>query len=43
MVPRRGVFALVVAMNDNAIMLSAEVCAPEHRPVDCKSTSTVFK
>jgi len=26
---RRGVFALVVAISDNAIMLSAEVCAPE--------------
>jgi 8-oxo-dGTP pyrophosphatase MutT (NUDIX family) len=27
--PRRGVFALVVAIDDNAIMLSAEVCAPD--------------
>jgi 8-oxo-dGTP pyrophosphatase MutT (NUDIX family) len=27
--PRRGVFALVVAISDNAIMLSAEACAPE--------------
>ena len=27
--PRRGIFALVVAINDNAIMLSAEVCAPD--------------
>jgi 8-oxo-dGTP pyrophosphatase MutT (NUDIX family) len=27
--PRRGVFALVVAINDNAIMLSAESCAPD--------------
>jgi 8-oxo-dGTP pyrophosphatase MutT (NUDIX family) len=27
--PRRGVFALVVALQDNAIMLSAEVCAPD--------------
>ena len=27
--PRRGVFALVVAINDNAIMLSAEACAPD--------------
>jgi 8-oxo-dGTP pyrophosphatase MutT (NUDIX family) len=26
--PRRGVFALAVAVRDNAIMLSAEVCAP---------------
>ncbi len=26
--PRRGVFALVIAINDNAIMLTAEVCAP---------------
>lgn len=26
--PRRGVFALVVAVGDNAIMLSAEICAP---------------
>jgi 8-oxo-dGTP pyrophosphatase MutT (NUDIX family) len=26
--PRRGVFALVVAISDRAIMLSAEVCAP---------------
>jgi 8-oxo-dGTP pyrophosphatase MutT (NUDIX family) len=26
--PRRGVFALVVAVSDNAIMLSAEICAP---------------
>jgi 8-oxo-dGTP pyrophosphatase MutT (NUDIX family) len=26
--PRRGVFALVIAVSDNAIMLSAEVCAP---------------
>jgi 8-oxo-dGTP pyrophosphatase MutT (NUDIX family) len=27
--PRRGVFALAVAISDNAIMLSAEACAPE--------------
>ena len=27
--PRRGVFALAVAVSDNAIMLSAEACAPE--------------
>jgi 8-oxo-dGTP pyrophosphatase MutT (NUDIX family) len=27
--PRRGAFALVVATNDNAIMLSAEACAPD--------------
>jgi 8-oxo-dGTP pyrophosphatase MutT (NUDIX family) len=27
--PRRGVFALVVAINDDAIMLSAESCAPD--------------
>src|SRR5271167_5015004 len=27
--PRRGVFALVVATNDKAIMLSAEACAPD--------------
>jgi 8-oxo-dGTP pyrophosphatase MutT (NUDIX family) len=27
--PRRGVFALAVAVSDNAIMLSAEVCAPD--------------
>jgi 8-oxo-dGTP pyrophosphatase MutT (NUDIX family) len=27
--PRRGVFALVVAINENAIMLSAEACAPD--------------
>jgi 8-oxo-dGTP pyrophosphatase MutT (NUDIX family) len=27
--PRRGVFALVVALNEEAIMLSAEVCAPD--------------
>jgi 8-oxo-dGTP pyrophosphatase MutT (NUDIX family) len=27
--PRRGVFALVVAIDDDAIMLSAEVCAPD--------------
>lgn len=27
--PRCGVFALAVAINDNAIMLSAEVCAPD--------------
>jgi 8-oxo-dGTP pyrophosphatase MutT (NUDIX family) len=27
--PRRGVFALAVAIGDNAIMLSAEACAPE--------------
>jgi 8-oxo-dGTP pyrophosphatase MutT (NUDIX family) len=27
--PRRGVFALVVAINDKAIMLSAEACAPD--------------
>ena len=27
--PRRGVFALAVAIDDNAIMLSAEVCAPD--------------
>jgi 8-oxo-dGTP pyrophosphatase MutT (NUDIX family) len=26
--PRRGVFALVVAIHDNAIMLAAEACAP---------------
>jgi 8-oxo-dGTP pyrophosphatase MutT (NUDIX family) len=26
--PRRGVFALAVAVKDNAIMLSAEACAP---------------
>jgi 8-oxo-dGTP pyrophosphatase MutT (NUDIX family) len=26
--PRRGAFALVVAVNDEAIMLSAEACAP---------------
>ena len=27
--PRRGVFALAVAIGDDAIMLSAEACAPE--------------
>ena len=27
--PRRGVFALVVAINDNAVMLAAEACAPD--------------
>jgi 8-oxo-dGTP pyrophosphatase MutT (NUDIX family) len=27
--PRRGVYALAVATGDNAIMLSAEACAPE--------------
>ena len=27
--PRRGVFALAVAISDTAIMLSAEACAPE--------------
>jgi len=27
--PRRGAFALVVAIIDNAIMLSAEACAPD--------------
>jgi len=27
--PRRGVFALAVAVDDNAIMLSAESCAPD--------------
>ena len=27
--PRRGVFALAVAVNDDAIMLSAELCAPD--------------
>ncbi len=27
--PRRGVFALVVAIDDKAIMLSAETCAPD--------------
>ncbi len=27
--PRRGVFALVVAVDDDAIMLSAEACAPD--------------
>jgi 8-oxo-dGTP pyrophosphatase MutT (NUDIX family) len=27
--PRRGVFALVVTPDDNAIMLSAEACAPD--------------
>ncbi|MGO9934173.1 MAG: NUDIX hydrolase [Steroidobacteraceae bacterium] len=27
--PRRGVFALVVAINENAIMLAAEACAPD--------------
>jgi 8-oxo-dGTP pyrophosphatase MutT (NUDIX family) len=27
--PRRGVFALVVAINENAIMLTAEACAPD--------------
>jgi 8-oxo-dGTP pyrophosphatase MutT (NUDIX family) len=27
--PRRGVFALAVALSDDAIMLSAEACAPE--------------
>jgi 8-oxo-dGTP pyrophosphatase MutT (NUDIX family) len=27
--PRRGAFALVVAINDKAIMLSAEACAPD--------------
>jgi 8-oxo-dGTP pyrophosphatase MutT (NUDIX family) len=27
--PRRGVFALAVAVSDNAIMLAAEVCAPD--------------
>ena len=27
--PRRGVFALAVAVNDKAIMLSAEACAPD--------------
>jgi 8-oxo-dGTP pyrophosphatase MutT (NUDIX family) len=26
--PRRGVFALVVAVNDHAVMLAAEACAP---------------
>jgi 8-oxo-dGTP pyrophosphatase MutT (NUDIX family) len=28
--PRRGVFALAVALEAGAIMLSAEACAPEH-------------
>jgi 8-oxo-dGTP pyrophosphatase MutT (NUDIX family) len=27
--PRRGVFALAIAVNESAIMLSAEVCAPD--------------
>jgi 8-oxo-dGTP pyrophosphatase MutT (NUDIX family) len=27
--PRRGVFALAIAVNDDAIMLSAEACAPD--------------
>ena len=27
--PRRGIFALVVAISDKAIMLSAEACAPD--------------
>ena len=27
--PRRGVFALVVAVNDHAVMLAAEACAPD--------------
>jgi 8-oxo-dGTP pyrophosphatase MutT (NUDIX family) len=27
--PRRGVFALVITPDDNAIMLSAEACAPD--------------
>ncbi len=27
--PRRGVFALVVAVNNDAAMLSAEICAPD--------------
>jgi 8-oxo-dGTP pyrophosphatase MutT (NUDIX family) len=27
--PRRGVFALAVAVDDDAIMLSAELCAPD--------------
>lgn len=27
--PRRGVFALAVAVNESAIMLSAELCAPD--------------
>jgi 8-oxo-dGTP pyrophosphatase MutT (NUDIX family) len=27
--PRRGVFALVVAINDSAVMLAAEACAPD--------------
>jgi 8-oxo-dGTP pyrophosphatase MutT (NUDIX family) len=27
--PRRGVFALVAAINDNSIMLSTEICAPD--------------
>jgi 8-oxo-dGTP pyrophosphatase MutT (NUDIX family) len=27
--PRRGVFALAVTLEDNAIMLSAEACAPD--------------
>jgi 8-oxo-dGTP pyrophosphatase MutT (NUDIX family) len=27
--PRRGVFALVVAVHDNAVMLAAEACAPD--------------
>jgi 8-oxo-dGTP pyrophosphatase MutT (NUDIX family) len=27
--PRRGVFALVVAINDGAVMLAAERCAPD--------------
>ena len=27
--PRRGIFALAVAINDNATMLSAEACAPD--------------
>jgi 8-oxo-dGTP pyrophosphatase MutT (NUDIX family) len=27
--PRRGAFALVVAINDNAVMLAAEACAPD--------------
>ena len=27
--PRRGVFALAVALSDDAVMLSAEACAPE--------------
>jgi len=27
--PRRGVFALVVAIHNDAVMLSAEICAPD--------------